>query len=335
MVSATRVASLLLPFLLLNFLAQAQTSQQNAQISSTRAAIAGKVLGADGQPLSGIHVEIDDARTALPVSSTYTQQDGSFELYNIPQGNYEVIAASADSQVSNPVLVTERQTALQLQLPKSVSGPNLLDATTSVARMLVPSQAQRLYNRAVDDFTRGKYDQAAKNADAALQIDDEFAEALTLRGIIEMHKGNLAGGQDFLESAVKADPSESAAYVALAAIYNHNGRFEDAMHASQKGLSLAPRTWQAYLEMAKASIAKSMYQSGLKFLRQAERLGGGTHAEVHLLKAYALVPLKLYKEAKYELQASMARDRHGDVGNKAQQLLAKVDSLQSGEDTHP
>jgi hypothetical protein len=34
-------------------------------------------------------------RVKAPIS-TYTQQDGPFELYNIPKGYYEVVAESAD-----------------------------------------------------------------------------------------------------------------------------------------------------------------------------------------------------------------------------------------------
>jgi tetratricopeptide (TPR) repeat protein len=329
MVPAARVAPVLLGFLLVGSSAIAQVSQSGSPISTLSAAVTGRVLGADGRPASGIHIELDDARTAVPVTSTYTQSDGTFELYNIPQGNYEVIAESSSSQVSNPLSFETGQSHLQLQFPSSTTAANQLDATTSVARMMVPPRAERLYQRALTDFNRGKYDEAEKQLDEALQIDQGFADALTLRGLIEIHEGNFAQGQEYLEQATRLDSSQSAAYVTLAAIYNRAGRFEDAMYASEKTLSLSPRAWQPYLEMAKVSIARSMYQSGLKFLRQAERLGGGTYAEVHLLKAYALVPLKLYKDAKYELQASMARDHHGSVSSKAQEMLARLDTLES------
>ncbi len=81
--------------------------------------------------------------------------------------------------------------------------------------------------------------------------------------------------------------------------------------------------------MAKASIAKSMYQSGLKFIRQAERLGGGAFAEVHLVKAYALIPLKLYKDARYELQASLKREHDGSVAAQAKNVLAQMEDLEN------
>jgi hypothetical protein len=74
-----------------------------------------------------------------------------------------------------------------------------------------------------------------------------------------------------------------------------------------------------------------MYENGLKFIRQAERLGGNTYAGIHLLKAYALIPMKLYKEARYELQASIARERHGQMADQAKQILAQLDALEVAE----
>ena len=327
MVTRARLAASLLAFLLIHPMLRAQAPQPQ-QVVANLAALQGTVVNADGHPLQGIHIELDDANTALPVTSTYTQQDGTFELYNIPKGNYEVVAESTDSEVSGPVDVQGERPGLELRLPSGNNFVAPLDAVTSVARILVPPKAQRMYQRACYYFNAGKVDQAQKELDSALQIDPEFGDALTLRGLIQLRQPDSSAGQQSLEQAIKVDPSQSSAYIALAALYNHQGRFDDAMLASQRGLSLAPRTWQAYMEMAKASIAKSMYQRGLKFIRQAERLGGNAYAEVHLVKAYALIPLKLYKDAHYELQASLSRQKKGQVADQAKSMLARLESLQ-------
>ena len=331
MVSRARIATFLLSFLLTAASTYAQVSQPASQVSPDITALQGKVLTAQGRPASGIHIEVEDATTAVPLSSTYTQRDGTFELYNIPKGNYEVIADSLSSEASGEVSVQPGQPEVELRFPANREGAMSPDAVISVARMMVPPSAQKMYGKAYRAFQKGKYDIAEKELDGALQIDPQFAAAITLRGTLALNHGDTATARQLFEKAIQTDPSESAAYIALAAIYNHEGHFDNAMLASQKGLSLAPRTWQAYLEMAKASIAKSMYQSGLKFLRQAERLGGSSYAEVHLVKAYALVPLKLYKDAKYELQASLAHQRQGQVAEQAQSMLAQLDVLETAQ----
>jgi TolA-binding protein len=42
------------------------------------------------------------------------------------------------------------------------------------------------------------------------------------------------------------------------------------------------------------------------------------------MKAYAMVPLKLYNDARHELQAFLSRDPKGKNAEQAQSLLAQV-----------
>jgi lipopolysaccharide biosynthesis regulator YciM len=325
MLSRARLATVLLSISLLGCFARAQVLQAASEI----AAIQGKVLNSEGRPASGIHIELDDAATATPVTSTYTQPDGTFQVSNLPQGAYEVIATSGGSEVSDHIFVEHGQRDVELRLPSRRTAASNPDASVSVARMLVPYSAQKLYNKASASLRNGSYDDAEKHLNAALQIDPKYADALTLQALIELNKANVAQARELLERAIQADPDQTSAYITLAAVYNHDGRFDEAIRASEKGLSLAPHSWQGYLEMAKASIAKSMYQSGLKFIRQAQRLGGNTCAEVHLVKAYALAPLKLYKDAKYELQAALSREHKGRLAEQAQQMLAQLDTMEA------
>jgi TolA-binding protein len=69
-----------------------------------------------------------------------------------------------------------------------------------------------------------------------------------------------------------------------------------------------------------------MYLQGLQLARQAQRLSGNSFAAVHLIKAYALVPMRLYSDAKYELQAFLSREPKGNSAEQAQTLLAQVEA---------
>jgi lipopolysaccharide biosynthesis regulator YciM len=292
--------------------------------SSATAALQGKVLSSDGQPAPGIRVELENGETATPVVSTYTQQDGTFELYNIPRGSYEVVAESGDTQVSDQITVQLGRPKLELRLPPASARPYGAGATVSVAQILVPEKAQKAYRKARQAFTNGKPSVAEPLVEEALLIDPEFAAALTLRGLIAMQKNDLPAAQHDLERAARVDPNFSATFIALGAVYNHEGQYDQALQSSQHGVALAPRSWQGYFEMAKAAIAKGMYEKGLQFAKQAERLGGSPFAGLHLVKAYALVPMKLYKDAKYELQACLSREPKGVNADRAHTLLAEL-----------
>lgn len=327
MVSWASVVTLILAVCLTSF-SRAQINQDLKPQSpnSVIAAVEGKVLAPDGRPLPGIHVEVDEASTAIPLTSTYTQADGTFALYNIPKGTYEVVAESADARVSDDVILQPDRSPLELRFSGDTNYYS--DPTVSVAHILVPESAKKLYGKAYAAFTEGKNDEAGSLVDQALQIEPHFADALSLRGLLEVQKPDLQEAQQYLEAAIQVDPAYSPAYIALGAVYNHEGRFDDALRASERGLSLSPRSWQAYFEMAKASVSKGMYQKALQFARQAQRLGGNSFAGLHLVKACALYPMKLYQDARYEIQAVLTREPKGTSAKQAQDLLAEIDAAE-------
>ncbi len=329
MVSRASVVTFIVAVCLTN-LSRAQVTQdpKSQAANSIIAALAGKVLAPDGRPLPGIHVEVDEARTAIPLTSTYTQADGTFALYNIPEGTYEIVAESGDARVSDDVILQPQRPPLELRF----SGDQTYDYSDpmiSVAHILVPESAKNLYRKAYAAFTDGNNDEAESLVDQALQIEPHFADALSLRGLLDVQKQDLEEAQQYLEAAIHVDPAYSPAYIALGAVYNHEGRFDDALRASQRGISLSPRSWQAYFEMAKASVSKGMYQKALQFARQAQRLGGNGFAGLHLVKACALYPMKLYKDARYEIQAAIAREPKGTSAKQAQALLAEIDAAET------
>ena len=102
----------------------------------------------------GIHAgEVDEASTAVPITSTYTQADGTFALYNIPKGSYEVVAESDDARVSDDVILQPERPSLELRFPGNTAA-YYSDPTIS-ARILVPESA-KLYRKAYAAFTQAK-----------------------------------------------------------------------------------------------------------------------------------------------------------------------------------
>ena len=293
------------------------------------AAVEGRVVNPRGQPLAGAHIELDEARTALPVISTFTHADGTFELYNIPSGEYEIVAESADAEVSDIVTVDRRSRALELRF--DTSGPSAVDrsATISVAQILAPQKAQKLYQKAREAFVRSDYASARTVVQQALQVERNYADALTLQGLIELGNTDPRVPQRSLEQALRLNPNDTSAAIALSAIYNALSRSADALRLATRASSLNPKSWQARLEIAKASIAQNLFAEGMSAIRQAERLGGTRQPEVHLVKAIGLFHLKYYRESKYEVQAAIARDQNHACDERARSLLAQLDATQA------
>jgi hypothetical protein len=158
-------------------------------VHSQLCTLSGRVTEADGQPVPGAKVEVRDARSGSVVDTTSTQADGSFEMDNLNAGNYDVLAQSGAVSVHNYVPVQRGLSSTELRLPTN-TGQN--QATLSVAAMMVPAKARDAYNEARQSFAAGKPDRVQKDLDHALQLYPHFAEALTLRAILEAEERNFS-----------------------------------------------------------------------------------------------------------------------------------------------
>ena len=299
-----------------------------SRMGSNAGSVSGSVLGPQGNPAAAVRVELQDAYSRSTFASAYTRQDGTFELYNIPAGRYQVVAQSGISQTSDVVNVAFGQTNVTLRFQNTSEEYGDRD-TVSVGEMLVPGKARNFYNKAREACARGKFDNAQKLLDQALQIYPHFAEALTLRGLIQLRANQIDQGRQSFEQAIQFDPAYGRAYVALGAVYNTQAHYDDALRTLEVGTAISPLAWQPYYEMARASIGKGMYDKGLQFAEQAEQLNGNKLAAIHLLKAYAMIPLRLYGSAKEELQAYLQREPKGGNAEQARRLLAQLSTAEA------
>jgi tetratricopeptide (TPR) repeat protein len=285
-------------------------------------ALSGRVTNADGQPAAGIRIEVRDARSAMTVETTFTGQDGSFEVNNLTAGNYEVLARAGTSSVRDDVTVQLGVSSIDLRLPANAVQNH--GSTVSLAAMMVPSKARDAYDKARQGLTSGKSDQAQRHLDRALQLYPDFAEALTLRAIIETRDRRFQAAHQDLERAIQVDANYGPAYTVLGAVYNSEGLFDRALRTLDHGAVVSPGVWQTYFELARASIGKGQYEQGLQFAARAEQLNGSGFALVHLLKAYAMIPLRLYQDAKRELQTYLTQEPKGTGAEQAQRLLGRL-----------
>jgi len=126
-----------------------------------------------------------------------------------------------------------------------------------------------------------------------------------------------------LEKAIRCDSNYPLAYFVLGAVYNSTLRFDDAIRVLERGITLSPASWQGYFESGKAYLGKGDYQASLRQLNKAQQWGPN-YAQVHLIKAQALLDMKDYGNAATELEAYLAHDSQGPQAARARQILDRV-----------
>src|SRR4051794_20914729 len=256
------------------------------------------VSTATGAPAESARVELRDMSTGQLVTSGYTNSAGVLELPGVQPISYLLEVTQGLSEYREKADMRMGDRTMNVRLPGGDDSGNVdSKSTVSVAQFKVPTKARNEYRKADEALHKGKKEECAQHLAKALDIYPNFAEALTLRGVLNLDQHNPDKAIADIESAIKADPSYGFAYLALGATYNNLSRFDDAIRTLERGISFSPNAWQGYFEMAKARLGKGEFEVALRQLDKAQELVRNAYPSIHLVRAHALLALKQYPDA--------------------------------------
>src|SRR5215813_143340 len=128
--------------------AQYPTMPRNLDSERASTVIAGTVYGSDGIAVSDARVELRDSSNGMVVDFTTTQSNGSFAMYNIPIGNYELIAHAMGSEAREMLAPGRMVSRVELRLSSSAGTGTANGTMVSLARLKVPAKARDRYDKA-------------------------------------------------------------------------------------------------------------------------------------------------------------------------------------------
>jgi len=286
--------------------------------------LTGSVRTADNRPVRDARIEVVNVMSGKTVADTYTSQGGTFDISNIPNGSYEVRAVAGLNEAHERIDLRGGGGVVNLRFQPDDAGEAGGRHTVSVAQYKVPGKARDAYKKAQSAMTKQKMEEASKYVEEALAAYPEYSDALTLRGIIKLDVGHVEEACNEFDHAIKADAGNSLAYIALGAAYNTERKYDDALRTIDRGITLAPTSWQAHFEMGKAYLGKGDYAAAVRQLNKAEDLGPKEYPLIHLVKAHALLGMKSYSEAMAELQWYLEKAPAGRTSDSARLTLEKV-----------
>jgi Flp pilus assembly protein TadD len=295
---------------------------------STRSysSITGSVFGTDSRPVGQVRVELRDGRTGNLLTSAYTGIGGTFEFSQLPQGSYSVVAYSGVQQVEERVELHSVSSSITLRLPTESAQPHDGNGrqTVSVAQYKVPEAAREELKKAREATLKNKLDEAQQHIEKALEIDPDYADALTLRAIIKLDSRDTEGAVADLEKAIQNDGNYAMAYMVLGSAFNTQSKFDYAIHALERAEKLAPDAWQTYFEMGRACDGKGDYQSAVRAFDRAQSLAPQEYPLIRLIRAHSLIGLTRYGDAIAELEAFLQKYPGGPDAEQAQRMLEKA-----------
>jgi tetratricopeptide (TPR) repeat protein len=319
---ALLLASLLAP--IMRCVAQANWGPETQSGS-----IVGTVRTGRNQPVENATVELRGA-ARIPFS-TFTSSDGSFELNNIPEGEYALVAKSRLEETSQEVHIRVGQNWLNLTMPSRDVSTTDGQATVSAAQLKVPEKARNLLQKARDALSKSKLVDAARYVEKALSVFPRYAEALTLRGVLELQDNQHEQARADAEQAIEYDPNYGKAYIVLGSAYVCLQQIDQAIRTLDRGIAITPDSWQGYYEMSRALMAKGDFSAGLRQAEKASALTPRNFPALHVLKADAYIGLKNHVAAGTELEAYLKEEPEGQYSLQVKRTLDQIHLASSTE----
>lgn len=278
------------------------------------------------QPIADARVEVRPFMSMGSSIAGYTNPSGVFEATGLNEGAYEVIVQKGVLQSSDRVEVGAGMASASIVIDSTDTAAAEIGGktTVSLAQYKVPKKARDAFKKAESALSERKTDEAHKHLAKALEIYPDFAEALTMRGIMNLEAKNHEAAIADFDHAIKSDPGYAMSFVAMGAAYNLTQRFDDALRVLERGIAMSPQSWQAYFEVSKAQVGKSNYEAAIRAADKAQVLSDGRYPLVHLVKAHAMLALKQYDSAMGELQAFLDQDPKAPQAEDARTTLEQV-----------
>jgi tetratricopeptide (TPR) repeat protein len=323
---AVKLSLLLISFSLFSIASQAQIGQHDSSGFHVSGSVSGTLRTTQGAPVANARIELLDGNNGQVQQSAYTNPNGSFTLMTIPDGTYELVAVSGLNETRERLHMQGDLAMVNLVMsaPRSEASRAGNRSTVSVAQMKVPEKARKLLEKAQSALDKRRLAEADQYVTQALQVYPDFAEALTMRGLMSLDAKHLDEATENLEKSIKADNSYGMGFIVLGAVYNMQSRFDDSIRVLDRGLMLMPRSWQGMFELGKAELGKGNYEAAMRRLNKASDLATEQYPPLHLAKAHALLGMKNFSEASSELEAYLEQDPKSPNAAAVRESLEQV-----------
>lgn len=302
------------------FSAAQLSEKSDCNMNAKCGTIEGTVHNSRDEPVAEANVELQGVSISRQVLSGI---DGGFVLTNVPEGTYQLIARSKLEETRTEIYVRFGESWVTLSLPVEASGPGG-QAVVSRAQLKVPDKARKAFAKAQQAFFKKNLSDTARYLEQALLVCPQYADALTLRGILELNENHFDQARSDGEQAIQYDPNYGQAYFILGAAYASLQQTDQAIRTLDRGLTIAPDSVMGYYLLSKTLLAKGDFPAALQQAERGSRLAARNCPAMHVLKADAYFGLKNPGAASIELQAYLKEEPNGPYSQRAKETLEQL-----------
>ena len=201
-----------------------------------------------------------DAAAVVPASTTLEAH-----LDTPPPGDSSMAAAPQTPNTSpatpDPTAATPPATASSTDTPAST--PDLS------SKPKVPDEMRPLAQQANDDFSQGKYDDAAAVYNKIIEHYPDSLYAWSNLGVVRFQQQRYPEAEKALLESIKLNPNDAFSYSILGIVYYQEGHYDDAIDKLTRASTLDPNDARTRNYLGIACSQKGWQEAAEKQLRKA------------------------------------------------------------------
>jgi len=290
------------------------------------------VYADDRRAGNNLLVRLMQGPSSTPVQTTYTNDAGKADFWNIPVGGYHVVVSgdgiqTTDSamfeidarQVSQAQYVTVRPIEAAGPKPR---GPSF--GTVSASDLNVPGKARKELDKANQAMARQDWSKAAELLNKAIGIYPQYVAAYNNLGVAYSRMNDAAHEQEALQKAVSLDEHFAPACENLAKLYLRQRDFSQAEALLGKALSVDPNNSQSLTLMADTQYMERHYDAAIATAKKAHALPSEHPSVVHYIAGKAYEQENRKDQALAEFQMFLKEEPSGQRADHVRSDIAKM-----------
>lgn len=202
--------------------------------------VKGKVVDAQGQPVDGAKILIENLDKGTRAIETKTNKKGEYIQVGLSPGKYRVTATKDALTTSRETNIHLDMLTLDFKLEAGAGGSGKPATKEEIAKAKARADATtKAFGEGVELSNQGKNDEAIAKFQEVIAVVPTCAECYANIGTVQVQAKKYDEAEAAYKKAIELKPDFSEAYNGLANIYNTQKKFDLAAEASKKAMDLS------------------------------------------------------------------------------------------------
>ncbi len=275
----------------------------------------------------------------VPAAESFTDSNGNFAFYALPNGVYYVIVQAPGYQPVRQAVRIDQMISPRVQVfvslervSQEVKSPiQTIVGSTGSHELSANSPAREFDRRAVREFEKGSKRQrngdlqaALQHYQKALQIAPDFYPALNNLGAIYLRQKDITRAKDAFLRLLTLNPDDAEPYINLGHALYQEGQYPPAIERLQEGLKRSPRSALGHFLLGCAYMKLEDLEKAEPNLKMAYSLDPAGMASARLQLANLYLRRRDVRAASVELESYLQANPRDPQAPAIKKMLANM-----------